>query len=923
MTGVVRSVAGADLFTVQTPKGDVVTVQLSGVQGPRLGTATRADEPFAWDAREFLRKKIIGQQVALTVLAQAGDKHYADVRLGDEDLVETMVNNGWCTVRAGAKGARAAELAELEARARADHVGVFQTDRSRAVRVPAALKPLRLYETYAGQAGGVAAVVDGVRGGTTLRVVFLPSFVAGTVAVAGVQAPAVRWLPEQRRHEELAPCGLAALRFVEDHVQHRDVHIELRSVDMNDTFVGVVRLLGRDLGAELVKMGLARVVPGAGVPEDSDYYRTLLAHQDAAVARKAGMWKTLPAPTSSSSSSAAASASATGGANGSEAGKGGASKKKETADRFTGKVVDIPSSGVLVVERADGSTQRLMLASVRAPRVTRESSRTPLPRDAQYRNQLAAQGRELLRQRIFDRPVRCERRYERTEAAAPAAAGAGASSEPAVYWDVYAGNSKNVALELLEAGLLEVVRHRATDPRSSDYDRMCLAEKRAQERGVGVHARLETVQLRRVSDLTQDMKQSTALELLPHLKTPMAGVVDHVFSATRVKVFVPAQSSLLAFVCAGVQAPHATDKDARMAALAEEGLRALRRRVHMRAVTVTAIDSADRGGNFVATLECGGESLAAFLVERGLAWVSPAAAARRPVLAAQLAELEARARAAKRGVWAFYEPAPADDDEQQEQDGKGKGKDKPAKEFFDAVVTDFGEYPSFYLRRAADTAALDAMADALAAAAAGEDAGAAQRDMYLHTVPKRGELVLAQYSDGSWCRAACLGAAPDGRLRVRYVDYGTEEPCARARVRPLPAALAAPPPMARRARLAFVRPPRSDDACAADFGDYLRELTDGRTLTATVEYTADGVPCVSLAADTVHVNAAVVRQGLATVAVPRGAAAPSDAALAALREAQDKARAQRLNLWRYGDIADDDDDDENSADNGRSRRRRR
>ena len=661
VTGVVRSVAGADLFTVQTPKGDVLTVQLSGVQGPRLGTATRADEPFAWAAREYLRKRIIGQQVALTVLAQAGDKHYADVRLGDEDLVETMVAHGWCTVRPGAKGARAAELAELEARARADHVGVFQTDRRTAVRVPAALKPLKLYETYAAQRGGVAAVVDGVRGGTTLRVVFLPSFVAGTVAVAGVQAPAVRWLPEARRHEEVEPCGLAALRFVEAHVLHRDVAVELRSVDMHDTFVGVVRLLGRDLGAELVKMGLARVVPGAGVREDSDYYRTLLAHQSAAVARKAGMWKTLPAPAGTTTTADAAAAATGKDGNGNK-------QQKDSKDRFTAKVVDIPSSGVLVVERADGSTQRLMLASVRAPRVTRETGRTPLPRDAQYRNQLAAQGRELLRQRIFDRPVRCERRYERAESASPASgassSSSSSSSEPAVYWDVYTGNGKNVALELLEGGLLEAVRHRATDPRSSDYDRMCLAEKRAQERGVGVHAALDTVQLRRVSDLTQDTKQTTALELLPHLKTPLAGVVDHVFSATRVKVFVPAQSSLMAFVCAGVQAPHATDKDARMAALAEEGLRATRRLAHMRDITVTAIDTADRGGNFVATLECAGQSLAAFLVERGLAWVNPAALARRPVLAAQLADREAAARAAKRGVWAFYEPPTEDEDDE-------------------------------------------------------------------------------------------------------------------------------------------------------------------------------------------------------------------------------------------------------------------
>ena len=487
-------------------------------------------------------------------------------------------------------------------------------------------------------------------------------------------------------------------------------------------------------------------------------------------------------------------------------------------------------------------------------------------------------------------------------------------------------NGQNVAVELVENGLAEAVRHRATEPRSHEYDAMCLAERRAQERGAGVHARLEAVQLRRVSDLTADLKQATALELLPHLKTPMAGVVDHVFSATRLKVFVPAQSSLIACVCAGVQAPHAGDKDARMAAVAAEGLRAVRRLALLRDVTITAIESADRGGNFIAALECAGQSLAAFLVARGLAWASPALAARRPVLAAQLAELEGRARAARLGLWAFYVP-PSDngaEDGAEEGDGedgsKGKGKSNK-KEYFDAVVTDFGEYPTFYLRRASDAKALDEMTVALKEAAAEADAEA-----FAHTAPRRHQLVLAQYSDGTWCRAAYEGAAPGGSgFLVRYVDFGTTEPCARRRVRPLPAEHAARPPMARRARLAFVRPPRADDACAADFGDALRELTDGRTLTATVERTdADGVLCVSLAADTVHVNAALVREGLATVAAPR---TDESAAVAALREAQDKARAERRNLWRYGDIGDDEDDDENDSRNkgraGASARRRR
>lgn len=47
-------------------------LSLASLQAPKLGRAPGiADEPFAWDSRDFLRKKCIGKQVLLSMLSLA------------------------------------------------------------------------------------------------------------------------------------------------------------------------------------------------------------------------------------------------------------------------------------------------------------------------------------------------------------------------------------------------------------------------------------------------------------------------------------------------------------------------------------------------------------------------------------------------------------------------------------------------------------------------------------------------------------------------------------------------------------------------------------------------------------------------------------------------------------------------------------
>lgn len=62
------------------------------------------DEPYAWEAREFLRKKLINQEVVFTSEKPPNvNREYGTIYLGKdqsgENITESLVSEGLCTVR--------------------------------------------------------------------------------------------------------------------------------------------------------------------------------------------------------------------------------------------------------------------------------------------------------------------------------------------------------------------------------------------------------------------------------------------------------------------------------------------------------------------------------------------------------------------------------------------------------------------------------------------------------------------------------------------------------------------------------------------------------------------------------------------------------------------------------------------------------
>jgi len=57
----VKAVNSGDYLTI-TKAGKDYNVFLASVAAPKIGSASRSEEPFGFEAREFLRDKIIGRK---------------------------------------------------------------------------------------------------------------------------------------------------------------------------------------------------------------------------------------------------------------------------------------------------------------------------------------------------------------------------------------------------------------------------------------------------------------------------------------------------------------------------------------------------------------------------------------------------------------------------------------------------------------------------------------------------------------------------------------------------------------------------------------------------------------------------------------------------------------------------------------------
>ncbi|KAL6193922.1 hypothetical protein ACLB2K_035006 [Fragaria x ananassa] len=275
--GRVKAVPSGDCLVIQAlrpnntgiPSERVIT--LSSVRAPKLAGKDRsADEPFAWDSREYLRKLCLGKEVVYCIdsveepLGLVGT-----VFLGNDNVAALVVQKGWASVTLPSTTPYYVELQFHMDQAFNKGLGLWSKAPGAAEASIRTLPPQLNLETTktllaANKGKRVEAIVEHVCDGSTVLAHLLPEFQFVLVIVSGTQAPYVG--------RNAYPFASEAKLFTESRVLNRDVHIVSEGVDKFSRLIGSVYYgdSERDLGLELVENGYAKFVQWSAKVMDED-----------------------------------------------------------------------------------------------------------------------------------------------------------------------------------------------------------------------------------------------------------------------------------------------------------------------------------------------------------------------------------------------------------------------------------------------------------------------------------------------------------------------------------------------------------------------------------------------------------------------------------------------------------------------------
>lgn len=173
-------------------------LSLAFCQAPRIPrTAEALYEYFGWESREYLRKMVIGKVVKFKVLykVDAISRTFGTLEVNGKDVLREMVSSGYVSIRNDRDAHNhpdlLEDLLELQSIAQDGHKGVWSSKKY--------LRPINWTipdpEKYflANKGLPMAAQVEQVRDGSTLKLFVLESNQMITLRVAGIQCPRITY----------------------------------------------------------------------------------------------------------------------------------------------------------------------------------------------------------------------------------------------------------------------------------------------------------------------------------------------------------------------------------------------------------------------------------------------------------------------------------------------------------------------------------------------------------------------------------------------------------------------------------------------------------------------------------------------------------------------------------------------------------
>lgn len=518
----VRKVLSGDTIQCENIDGEEFLITLNGVIAPRCARSKKdstekgIEEAFGYEARECLRKHLIGSYVIASlpkpdgpvqkmggVSRYFGDLRYPETKGGQflqntkwHDVAEWLINGGWVSVKNNVL-AKKPHWEGLQATAKTQKKGrwlaldgPFPAEHLR--NVDWSPNELAMFNKYRGQP--LPAVVEEVREGTTVRCqVSLPdSTGVNTIMfwlhLSGVQSKpmpkplSVQQAEYDNQRERTGPpvfdnpldnkfkVAREAKKFTQKRLLHMSVNVILdaciekplaRSGRVMTTLYGRVDFNGRDIAHLLLREGHAKVVDWHMNPDKQRYEQ----FEDMARAAKKGCWK------------------------------GAQAAPRRTRVKEGGWVLDNILSADCFRFTKDyedpkkkRESRRCYLASIKCPKSVPRGTRGE-PVDEPY----AFEAKEFVREQIIGKPLNICWEYERIPNKTQMEIDQGREAETLYYVSVTYkandGSARNLSEELVRKGLADIffVPQKNSDERAPNFLKLHNLYQDAKSKGVGKH----------------------------------------------------------------------------------------------------------------------------------------------------------------------------------------------------------------------------------------------------------------------------------------------------------------------------------------------------------------------------------------------------------------------------------------------------
>uniref|UniRef100_A0A2M4BCK9 Staphylococcal nuclease domain-containing protein 1 n=1 Tax=Anopheles marajoara TaxID=58244 RepID=A0A2M4BCK9_9DIPT len=844
------------------------------------------DQPYAWEAREYLRQRLIGQEVWFySEKPPNANRFYGYIKLGKEpnaeNIVESIISEGLVTVRRDnvRPTPEHARLIELEDAARKARKGLWsdspEGDHVRNITWNVE-NPKQFVDQHAGQL--IKGIIEHVRDGSTVRAFLMPNprtYLHVTLMMSGIRCPGFKLDAEGRPDNTTeVPFADEARFHVESRLLQRDVKIRLESIS-NTNFLGTILHTEGNIAESLLRNGFAKCVEWS-IPYVKEGIERLRASEKEAKMNRLRLWRDYKPPAALANT-----------------------KDKElngtVMEVFNGDAISVKVTGTNV-------TKKVFFSSIRPPRPKEEDGvRTKNSRPL-YDIPWMFEAREFLRKKLIGKKVQCTLDY-----VAPAR-----DNYPEKYAYTVRLGDLNVAEAMLEKGLATVINYRQDDEqRSPEYDKLRAAQEQAIKGQKGLHGKKDTPS-HRINDLTTDHSRIKH-HYLPSWQRALRteAIVEFVASGSRLRIYCPKESCLVTFLLAGISCRRSSRPGIGGAPAQEgepfgdEALQFTREKVLQRDVSVK-IETTDKQATSVIgwLFTDNNTNLSVALVEEGLAEVHFTAEKSEHYRA--LKEAENRAKARKRNIWKNYVEKQAEEENgtgQKDEIDDAPEANAPADrkvKYETVVVTEVTPELRFYAQHADQGTKLEELMSKL------RQDFKAMPPVTGAYVPKRGDLCAARFSeDDEWYRAKVEKVEKGGNVSILYIDYGNRETVPSTRLAMLPTTFISEKPYAHDYVPALLVLPTDVDDRQEAIKAFSQDVLN-RSLQLNVEYRIQGTEYVTLVdpSTKVDIGEELIADGY-LIADKNKKDRRLTKLIADYKEAEQKARKHHKGIWQYGDSTED------------------